>query len=94
MSRPSQPIITTELGLERRCAQCEEYWPMDKEFFNLLKDGRWHSYCRSCMTARRRELRAGAPRKIKKYQRSRGGINADPDTISDEKEERTFRNLL
>ena len=26
-------VIETDLGRERRCAKCEDYWPDDREFF-------------------------------------------------------------
>jgi len=52
--------IQTELGWERWCIRCEDYWPPD--FFNRKGDG-LHSYCRACMTERKRELRADAQRK-------------------------------
>lgn len=54
---------------EKRCYRCGEFWPADEEFFNRLSDGRLHSYCRACCTERKRELRSGAPRKIKLYTR-------------------------
>ncbi len=56
----------TELGLEITCSICFDYWPADKEFYNILSDGRFHSSCRACCTQRKRELRAGFPRKIKR----------------------------
>jgi len=64
--------IETELGTERQCARCGEYWPLDPEFFNKKGEG-WHSYCRGCMTERKRELRHGA----KKRPRDRIDINPD-----------------
>jgi len=47
-------IIRTELGLEKQCARCNEFWPLD--FYNRRGNG-LHSYCKACMTERRRELR-------------------------------------
>lgn len=32
--------ITTELGDEKRCMACGEYWPADHEFFNTMRSGR------------------------------------------------------
>lgn len=29
--------IETELGTERRCTRCKEYWPEDREFFYTSK---------------------------------------------------------
>jgi len=62
-------IWTAHIGPEKRCALCGEFWPLDKEFFNRKGERYWHSYCRSCMTERRRELRKGAARKIAGYHR-------------------------
>lgn len=42
--------IETELGTEKLCTRCHEYWPADKEFFylaNKKKDG-LHSWCKCC----------------------------------------------
>lgn len=60
--------IMTDLGKEKRCARCGEYWPADKEFFYQLPDGRLHSYCHACFIERKKELRKGA---IKKYERKK-----------------------
>jgi len=30
-------IMTTDLGEEKRCARCGEYWPADEEFFAVCK---------------------------------------------------------
>jgi hypothetical protein len=46
-----------ELGLERLCVKCKDYWPLDDEFWFVLTDGRLHSYCKACCTQRRRELK-------------------------------------
>jgi len=38
----SEPVIVSELGLERRCLTCGEYWPADHEFYPTArsrKDG-------------------------------------------------------
>jgi hypothetical protein len=32
----------TELGLERQCSTCDEWWPADREFFFT------HWLCRAC----------------------------------------------
>ena len=49
-------IIQTELGLEKLCARCHEFWPADTEFFHRKGTG-LHSYCKACVTERCRELR-------------------------------------
>jgi hypothetical protein len=41
--------------LEKRCAQCHEYWPADGEFFftgRHYPDG-LHCYCKACYIERR-----------------------------------------
>ena len=54
-------IMTTDLGEEKRCARCGEYWPADEEFFAACKNNKsgLHSYCRACCTER----------KVKSYER-------------------------
>ncbi|BEH14293.1 hypothetical protein [Marinobacter shengliensis] len=39
--------ITTELGTERRCTKCGDYWPDDAEFF-YTRRGRSHQPCKAC----------------------------------------------
>ncbi len=35
------PVITvTELGTEKRCMACGEYWPADVEFFDIMVSSR------------------------------------------------------
>ena len=58
-------IIHTELGLEKSCGRCDDFWPADEEFFHKRGEG-LHSYCKACVSERCRELRSGAPRKIKR----------------------------
>lgn len=40
-------IIRTELGTERRCTKCNEYWPEDSEFFYSSK-GKIQQPCKAC----------------------------------------------
>lgn len=48
------PLIwrETELGLEKRCCMCHEFWPVDDEFFYIKKSGpdagEPHSHCKAC----------------------------------------------
>lgn len=41
----------TELGIEKLCPRCKEYWPADTEFFHL-SSGKYgdglYTYCRAC----------------------------------------------
>ena len=34
------PTTCSELGLEKRCLTCNEYWPADEEFFSLAPRSR------------------------------------------------------
>jgi len=51
------PIIETELGNEKQCSKCKDFWPMDSEFFfarlgNPRKDGtripQFDAVCKAC----------------------------------------------
>ena len=37
---------------EKRCPKCEEFWPIDSEFFPYSKTSAvgLHSYCKACVT--------------------------------------------
>lgn len=51
----------TDIGIEKRCTRCGEFWPVDDEFYSHQRDQngeRASSYCRACF--------------IEKYQRGRG----------------------
>lgn len=49
-------FIETELGREKFCKHCQEYWPLDHEFFGHTKRKRksgtiaieYQSLCKSC----------------------------------------------
>ena len=47
--------ITTELGTERRCTRCGDWWPEDADFFPARADrrGAFLSWCRACTYERR-----------------------------------------
>lgn len=49
------PLTTTELGVERRCNGCGEWWPLDGEFFhrNPKGIGGYLGTCRACFSERR-----------------------------------------
>jgi hypothetical protein len=40
-------VISTELGTERRCTKCNEYWPEDSEFF-YTSGGKIQQPCKAC----------------------------------------------
>lgn len=56
----SRVFIYTELGTERLCSTCGEFYPFDEEFFNKngIRNGRqqWTSKCKACFS----ELYRGA----------------------------------
>ena len=47
----------TQIGREKRCAACHEWWPLDAEFY-YLGDPSW---CRACWAEHNRVRR---PRKV------------------------------
>lgn len=60
----SGKYILTDLGLEKRCSMCGDYWPADSQFFGM----RWSnneinglsSGCRACVVESER-IRRGLP---------------------------------
>lgn len=62
-SCPPPPItgkrwrMDDELGLEKQCSRCEEWWPADTEFFNHARSerGGLHVWCRACSIEQHRE---------------------------------------
>lgn len=40
-----------DIGFERRCPECRDWWPIDLEFW----DRRWTARCRACIRAWKRE---------------------------------------
>lgn len=70
--------ITTELGREKLCKHCNEYWPVDSEFWFMvkatLKDGtivyRPDSACKGCYDAvYRKQKRVGNYKKKSFHER-------------------------
>src|SRR4026208_163500 len=43
----ARPTMLTELGIERLCAGCGEWWPQDEEFWYYQR-GRVLGRCRGC----------------------------------------------
>lgn len=54
---------------KKRCGKCSHVFPLDR--FTRLKDGNWHSYCRTCWNLWSRDYRRSA-----KYRKKRAGIHA------------------
>lgn len=64
-------FIETELGKEKLCIQCQEYWPLDSEFWfsykgKPKKDGsksiNYESACKCCYYIRYKPQRSNAPK--------------------------------
>ena len=53
MSAP--PVAETELGVERQCNSCLEWWPLDAEFFYRQPNGflGFQGMCKACRGERR-----------------------------------------
>lgn len=52
MSANASQTRITELGEEKRCTLCGDFWPADEEFFYRRADsGRLTSWCRACQNA-------------------------------------------
>ena len=56
--------MATELGHEKRCPRCRDFWPATSEFFYPISKERLHSYCIACFNERKKELRLGYPKKM------------------------------
>jgi hypothetical protein len=46
--------IVTELGEERRCSGCGEFWPIDGEFWYFDPRGQVLGRCKACWSERPR----------------------------------------
>ncbi|KMQ74026.1 hypothetical protein [Marinobacter subterrani] len=57
----AQRIRVTELGQERQCTKCGDYWPDDAEFY-YRKNGRSAQPCKACYAQlpSRKARKAGA----------------------------------
>lgn len=46
----SDVLKVTELGIERQCNACGEWWPLDREFYHLAPKGLlgFKARCRAC----------------------------------------------
>lgn len=51
----------TELGPEKQCTDCNEWWPDDAEFFFSAGRGTLMTQCKACYTQRRREAGTKPP---------------------------------
>lgn len=73
-----QRTAERQIGKQKRCTKCGEYWPADTEFFyrGNGKDG-LHTWCKACVndeTYRRRMADKVSPRPPSKKRKERNGI--------------------
>jgi hypothetical protein len=47
------PVIETELGTERLCRGCGDWWPLDGTFWYFKRDGTVMGRCKACWADRR-----------------------------------------
>ena len=48
-----------ELGVQRRCPRCGDWWPLDATFWISITDGRpGHAWCRACLAEYQQARRA------------------------------------
>jgi hypothetical protein len=47
-----------EIGTQRQCRTCREYWPLDPEFYHR-KAGKFHPDCKACRSEQRAAQYAG-----------------------------------
>ena len=50
--------ILTELGLEKLCPKCREYWPLDSEFYHCNLNGVMPGYCAGCEAEWKRDKKS------------------------------------
>ncbi len=55
----------TEIGLERQCTKCHDWWPATREFFyatGRADHPKLHSWCKACYEEGRKDKRAASRR--------------------------------
>ena len=52
-------VIFTEIGREKSCASCGEFWPADSEFYlsDYKRSDGLSSWCKGCLLASKRKQR-------------------------------------
>jgi hypothetical protein len=58
---------TDDLGFERRCPVCHDWWPLALDFW----DRRWSTRCRACIRAWKRETQNRRYREDEQYREDR-----------------------
>ena len=80
MKNNNPTFIETELGKEKFCKHCQEYWPADSEFWYMIKDKlkdgtvvhRPDSACKGCYDAvYRKNKRSGNYKKKSFHERGK-----------------------
>lgn len=63
MTVAANPTRTTEIGLEKWCPGCEQWWPADAEFFHTHPEGHCglRSSCKACALVEQRVRRGQLP---------------------------------
>jgi hypothetical protein len=86
MRLPPQ-VIETELGLERQCIHCAEWWPLDGEFYYRNPNGHrgFEGICRACKSERHGRVRVGMTRSQVDDRRIREmlALGRNPQDIAD-----------
>ena len=57
--------VLTELGVEKRCPKCGEFWPADREFFGVRGGARGNQlrpWCRACESEYKRSWKMRSKR--------------------------------
>ena len=56
MTAPVPRVIVPgeeELGEQKLCPSCGDFWPIERDFFWIKRDGRAYSWCRACTSERK-----------------------------------------
>ena len=49
-----QSVKPPQIGRQRFCPRCKEFWPADSEFFFSDGNGGFHSWCKACVLENKR----------------------------------------
>jgi hypothetical protein len=63
-----RPEMLTELGIERLCGGCGEWWPKDDTFWFFDRRGKVLGRCRACWSERRRGERLDNGRRRRTFE--------------------------
>lgn len=52
--------VSEDYGLEKLCGCCQDWWPLDTEFFSFIpSQGHFRSWCKACEAEATRKRRLG-----------------------------------